>query len=625
MKKLPLFLLTLCSIGSLYSQQQTTKRQGSTNMPNTGFYETIPLRDMPAQTEQDRQAAEAHRDFLEARRKNLRPAFPNFKVPADISDPVRQQTAGSTASGQTLVNFDGQVAGGGCPPDPDGAVGLTQYVQAINSSYQVFSKTGTALTAVIDLKTIFPNIPGDDGDPIVLYDKFAGRWFIAEFQVSKAPCGFSVAISKTSDATGAYYVYNFSNPNWTTQNYPDYPKFSIWTDGYYMTGQFDPEAVVVLDRTRMLAGKTSAGLIYTPTPDPPHFFGGNNSLFSAAKTLDCDASALPPYGSPEYMVFYENISSGSPNDKIVFYKLVHDTTAKTLTISRADSLSPATFNGYFTGGTQKEISQPGAPNSLDVLDGTFNYRAPFMTFTGYNAVVLCNTVNVGGGVAGIRWYELRQTGVGKAWTIYQQGTYAPNDGISRWNGSIGMDMNGNIAIEYNVSNTTIYPGISYSGRMFGDPAGIMSATEVNAIAGSGSAVNCGSRWGDYSAMTLDPSDNLTYWVTNEYDKGGAEATRIFSFKLTSALGIKNPIDNAEFKVYQSAEALQVLATRLPSDERVQVDLFDLAGKQISSRFVQPESNAIQTTVPVGELVSGTYFVRIGNLNYQRVFKVLVTN
>jgi hypothetical protein len=622
MKKTALLLLALCGLRSLEAQP-AKQIQGSTYLPNTGFYETIPIRDMPLQTEQDRRAAEEHRDFLEARKKTLRPSFLNFKAQPEISDPARQHTAGNQVLGNPLVNFDGEVSGGGCPPDPDGSVGLTQYVQAINSSYQVYSKTGSALTGVIDFKSIFTNIPGDDGDPIVLYDKFADRWFIAEFQVSVAPCGFSIAISKTGDATGAYFVYNFSNPNWTTQNYPDYPKFSIWTDGYYMTGQFDPEAVVVLDRTRMLAGKSSAGLIYTPTPSSPHFFGGNNSLFSAAKTLDCDASALPPYGSPEYMVFYENKSSGSINDKIVFYKLVHDTTVHTLTIARADSLSPAAFSSYFTGGTMKEISQPGSPKSLDVLDGTFNYRAPFMAFTGYNAVVLCNTVNVGNGVAGIRWYEIRQTGAGHPWTIYQQGTYAPADGLNRWNGSIGMDMNGNIAIEYNVSNASIYPGISYTGRMFGDPAGTMTTAEVNAIAGSGPAVSCGNRWGDYSAMTLDPSDNLTYWVTNEYDKAGVEATRIFSFKFASVLGIRNPIDNAEFKVYQSTGGLKVLATKLPSDERVQVDLFDLSGRIISSRFVQPEANAIQTTMPLGEIASGAYFVRIGNLNYQRVFKVLV--
>jgi len=600
---------------------------------NTGFYETIPVRDMPTQTEADRAAAAAHHEWLEERREQAKEArraklFPNFKKQEEQPDPARQTEIGNRGLSAPLVNFDGQTDAGSCPPDPDGAVGPTQYVQAVNSTYQVFSKTGTALTGVLDLKSLFPTI-NDDGDPIVLYDKFAERWVITEFQVSNAPCGFSVAISKTSDATGAYYVYNFSNAMWTTSNYPDYPKFSIWSDGYYMTGQFSPEYLVVLDRTRMIAGKTSAGMILAADPTSPYYFGGNNSLYTSSKTLDCDASALPPYGSPEYLVFFENTNSGGFSNKIKFYKAVHDTTAHTLVVTRADSLSPTTFNAYLTGGTEKDISQPGSALSLDGLDGTFNFRAPFMMFTGYNSVVLSNTVNVatsGNPVAGIRWYELRQTAIGQPWTIYQQGTYAPADGASRWNASIGMDQDGDIALEYSVSSSTIYPSIRYTGRMAGDALGTMTGTETTAIAGTSPAVNCVNRWGDYSEMTLDLTDNVTFWNTNEYCKAGAEASRIFSFQLTtSPTGITNLIDLSEFKVYQTDNVVNVIASKLPSDENVQVDLFDIVGKQISSQIAKPVGNAIQTAIPVTGLATATYFVRVGNPNYQRVFKVHVSN
>ncbi len=626
MKKTNFLVAALALVTAMTAQDATKVQPTSTYILNTGFYETIPVRDMPAQTADERAIAIANHERIEERREARRPKFADFKKKDEQPDAARQTTRATHTLSAPLINVDGQTDANSCPPDPDGAVGTTQFVQAVNSSYQVFTKAGVAVGAAIDLKSLFPAIPSDDGDPIVLFDKFADRWVVTEFQVSTAPCGFSVAISKTADATGAYYVYNFSNAMWTTQNYPDYPKFSIWTDGYYMTGQFSPEYTVVLDRARMLAGKTSAGMILAAAPTSPYYFGGSNSLYTASKTLDCDASALPPYGSPNYQVFFENTNSGGFSDMIKMYKLVHDTTAHTLTVTRADSIAPTAFNSYFTGGSEKDISQPGSASSLDALDGTFNFRVPFMTFTGHNSIVLCNTVNTGSGVAGIRWYELQQTAIGQPWTIHQQGTYAPADGASRWNGSIAMDQDGNIGLQYTVSSSSIYPSIRYTGRYATDPLGTMTGTETSVVVGTTPAVNCVNRWGDYSEMTLDPVDNVTFWNTNEYCNAGAEASRIFSFNLTTnPTGIVNPIDLAEFKVYQSGSVISVSANKLPSDENVQVDLFDIVGKQISAQIARPANNAVQTTIPVGTLPTATYFVRIGNPDYQRVFKVHVEN
>ena len=494
----------------------------------------------------------------------------------------------------------------------------------------VYDKTGKVLKGPVDLKTIFPKIPSDDGDPVVLYDKFADRWFISEFQVSSDPCGFCIAISKTSDATGAYYVYYFTNSTWTTAGtYPDYLKFSIWSDGYYMTANlgFDasgnyiqPQQIMVMDRARMLAGKTSAGMIVQNYTFSPITFGGSNSLWNDAKIMDCDASALPPYGTPNYLVFYQNVSSGGYSDMIIIDKLKVDTAAKTLTISRWDSLAPTTFNGYFTGGTEKDITQPGSSKSLDALDGTFNFRVPFLSFTGYNSVVLSNTVNTGSDVAGIRWYELRQNTSTLHFSIYQQGTYAPSDGASRWNGSIGMDQDGNIAIQYAVSSSSVYPSIRYNGRMATDPLGTITGTEQSVIAGSSPAINCVNRFGDYSETTLDPSDGITFWNTNEYDGAGGENNRVFSFRLASTTGFSSPIDQASFKVYQDGQYVQVMANTLPSNDQVQVDLFDVVGKKISGQFVKPEGQSINMQVPVNGLATGIYFVRLGNNSYQRVFK-----
>ncbi|HTB06058.1 MAG TPA: T9SS type A sorting domain-containing protein [Bacteroidia bacterium] len=626
MKKITLATLAL-SAATLVSAQ--SNNPSSNYIPCSGFSISIPVRDMRDQTEAQREAAALHHDEIEANREAIKAAilskrFSRFVKAKEETDPAVQATDGVKTLTAPIINVDGQTMSSGCPPDPDGAVGSTQYVQAINSSYQVFNKSGAALTGVKDLVTLFPG-SSDDGDPIVLYDKFADRWFIAEFEISKSPVELLVAISKTNDATGAFYIYKFTNPGWSGSNFPDYPKYSIWSDGYYVTNQWpltgSGAQIGVMDRARMLAGKSSAGIVYTTAPTPPDYFGGNNSLFCSAKTLDCDASAIPPYGTPTYMAFFENTNSGGYSDEIVLYKMVHDTGLKTLTITKSDSLAPLAFNAYFTGGTEQEITQPGLANSLDALDGTFNFRVPFMSFTGYNSIVLCNTVNTGGLVAGIRWYELRQSGAGAPWSIYQQGTYAPSDGSSRWNGSIGMDQDGDIGLQYSVSSGSVYPSIRYTGRMASDPLGTMTGTETTVVTGSTTAVNCGNRWGDYSETTLDPSDNVTFWNTNEYDRGGAEATRIFSFELTSPKGIQNLIDLSEFKVYQTGNDLNVIASKLPSDDQVQVDMFDIVGKQLSTQYVKPTAGNLQIQINVSSLPKAMYFVRVGNINYQRVFKV----
>jgi hypothetical protein len=630
MKKLTMLVFAVAGAGSLVAQ---TNQQQSTYIPCSAFYETIPLRDMPLQTEKQRDAAALHHEQLEERRESARPKFDHFKKQEVETDPVLQSTDGIRALTAPIVNVAGGNDAGSCPNDPDGAVGLTQFVQAYNSSYSVYDKTGKLLKGPVDLATIFPKIPSDDGDPVVLYDKFADRWFISEFQVSSDPCGFCVAISQTGDATGAYYVYYFTNSTWTTAGtYPDYLKFSIWSDGYYMTANLgwngsgtyvQPQQIMVLDRARMLAGKQSAGMICQNYTFTPAAFGGNNSLWNDAKILDCDASALPPFGTPNFLVFFQTTAAGGSANEIIIDKLVTDTTKKTVTISKWDSLTTATFSSYFTGGTEKDITQPGSASSLDALDGSFNFRVPYMVFSGYNSVVLSCSANTGSNVSGIRWYELRQNTSTLHFSIYQQSTYAPSDGASRWNGSIGMDEDGDIAIEYAVSSSSIYPSIRYNGRLATDPINTITGTEQTAIAGSTKAINCANRFGDYSETTLDPTDNLTFWNTNEYDGGGTESNRIFSFKLGTTTGFANPIDNAQFKVYQNGNYLNVIGNTLPSNDDVQVDLFDVIGKQISTSTVKPSGNAIQTQIGVSGLARGAYFVRVGNVNYQRVFKVIV--
>ena len=188
------------------------------------------------------------------------------------------------------------------------------------------------------------------------------------------------------------------------------------------------------------------------------------------------------------------------------------------------------------------LPQPGIVNPeqyLDILSYRQRptFRLAYRNFKDYEALVTNQSVEARPGVAGARWYEIRRTGT--TYSLYQQGTYAPADGIHRWMGSIAQDKKGDMALGYSVVNgTTVYPGIRYTGRLAGDPLGQMTLGEGTIIDGSGVQTTTNSRWGDYTDMTVDPVDDCTFWYVNEYytlagqqSSAAGWQTRIASFKL----------------------------------------------------------------------------------------------
>lgn len=535
-------------------------------------------------------------------------------------DPVKQIISGVNALDTPLVNFKtSPLSAGFCPPDPDGAVGPDDYVEVDNCFMAVYDKSGKTIMAPREIGWLWDN--SNLGDPVALYDKFADRWFVSQLEDNWTT--LDVAVSVTNDPTGSYYIWYYN-----LGYLPDYPKYSIWSDGYYNTYQnfSGAEAVNVLERNRMLAGDPGAGLIINTIPGFSRY-EGNNIIALSPKTLDCDGN-LPPYGTPNFLLYFDNINSGGPADQIIIWKLVTDTAAKTLTITKYDSLTPAPFNADFSacGGGRANLQQPGQGASLDALDGTFNFRVPYMRFIGYNSVVLSNTVNLGDCIAGIRWYELRLNDTSMVWSIYQQGTYAPNDSINRWNASICMNNNGDISLAYTVSDSlTIYPGIRYTGRLAGDPLGQMTFAEQTAIPGASAQTNS-ARWGDYSCSNTDPSDGITFWHTNEYmGDSGIQHTRVFSFKLNQVTGVasKPQTPKASLSVYQMGSMLIVTAASVPGNEEVNISLFNVAGKQITSEWLKPQSGTVQTKINVSSLAFAAYLIRAGNMKFQVVQKVVI--
>jgi len=454
-------------------------------------------------------------------------------------DPVWQKQDGTVVplSRAPIQNFEGV---GNLsfvyPPDTQGDVSTGAYVQVVNMNFAVYSKTGTTLYGPADLITIWAGMPAPynvgDGDPIVLYDQAADRWIISQFSLpSTTQNAELVAISTTSDPTGSWYRYVFDFGN----KMPDYPKFGVWPDGYYLSfNQFVNQATwggvgtVVLDRAQMLIGAATTFI---------YFDLGASSDPSSMLPSDWDGVTPPVTNEPNYFTYFNDWSSPT-EDYLKIWQFHTDwVTPANTTFALAYSLVTAAFKSEICVATRGRcIPQPGTSIKLESLSDRLMYRLQYRNFGSYQTMVTNHTVDVDNtGHAGIRWYELRNSGSG--WGIYQQGTYAP-DVNHRWVGSVAMNSNGAIALGYSVSNSSsVYPGILYTGRRASDPLGEMTVAEQSIISGAGSQTGSAARWGDYSMMSVDPSDDNTFWYTTEYilTTGAANwQTRIASFTINNA-------------------------------------------------------------------------------------------
>ena len=485
---------------------------------------SIPLRDIPAIPA---------KDFDKPALEKENPPLPLIGH-VDGRDAVRQTKVVMGSSVAPLaatagVTFEGINQAGGCgncaPPDTNGDVGPNHYVQSVNSSFAIYSKTGTKLYGPAAINTIWSGFGGacqtrNDGDPIVLYDKQADRWMVSQFTAA-SPYNECIAISQTGDPTGAWYRYAFAL---STTDFPDYPHFGIMPAGYFMSVNWFANASTyagprpyVFDRAKMLLGQ------------PATFQTTSAALGSAIAPLqpaDQDGATAPSNATTGLFLSYS-----SP---FKLYKFnVNWATPASTTWTNSASVTPASFTALCAT-SRNCIPQSGTTQKLDGIGDRFMYRLVYRNMGTYESLLAVHSVRAGGTnakpVAGVRWYEIRNP-FGTP-SIYQQGTFGPADSVSRWMGSIAMDKNGSIALAYSASGSTTFPGIRYTGRLSTDALGTMGQGEGIMYAGTGyqSGVN---RWGDYSNLSVDPVDDCTFWFTTEYNnsKGWAWGTKIGSFKL----------------------------------------------------------------------------------------------
>jgi len=373
---------------------------------------------------------------------------------------------------------------------------------------------------------------------VVLYDQLADRWILTQF-TTRGPIYYNcVALSETGDPTGAYFRYAFS----TGVNFPDYPKYGVWPNAYFLsTREFAPDnsfagdGAYALERSEMIKGDPAARMVkFLLPPGTTPYLPGDGLLPS-----DLDGSRRPPGGSPNYFVgtMDDGAGRGAPFDGInIFQYSVVWNAHPSASFSLAAQLPGAQFDSIFpcSPTSRSCIPQPMTGNKVDILSYRQRptFRLAYRNFGTYETLVTNQSVEASPAIAGVRWYEIRR--MNGQFSVYQQGTFAPADGVDRWMGSIAMDRNGNIAIGYSVSNgDNVYPGIRYTGRLASDPLGQMTLREGVLINGSGSQ-RVSSRWGDYTDMTVDPTDDCTFWYVDEYYQTSSQRgwqTRIGSFRL----------------------------------------------------------------------------------------------
>jgi hypothetical protein len=415
------------------------------------------------------------------------------------------------------------------PPDTDGEVGATQYVQIVNEGYQVFDKTtGASLLGPASIESVWTGFGGvcqtaGEGDPVMLYDQIANRWLISQF--ANGLHDECIAVSTSSDATGTWNRYDF--PLGTNALF-DYPKIAVWPDAYYMTmNVFNSSGTAYLgpqawafDRTKMLAGMP-ATLITFPTLGPS---------FPPWLPADLDGSTLPPAGAPDSLVF---LPDNSPATYRVYHFHVDFTVPTNSTLTLFGS-SPAAGWSVLTA-LVPELGVSSS-NYLDNLADRLMFRLAYRNMGDHESLVGNWTVR-SNNVGGIRWFELRGVTAGPV-TTFQDSTYQP-DTTWRWMGSIAMDKKGDMALGFSASDATIFPQIRYTGRLSTDPINTLPQGEAHIIDGTGAQTDTSNRWGDYSDMTIDPVDDCTFWYTQEYYASTSSfnwRTQIANFKFPNCGG-----------------------------------------------------------------------------------------
>jgi hypothetical protein len=545
------------------------------------------------------------------------------------------------AHAQTVTTFEGidasQVAKPEYEVDPEGAVGTKQFMEWTNIYYQAWSKTSpftavwskpqavaTPFTAngLTECSTI-------EGDGVITFDRLASRWVLGahnQLTTTVTAYYYCVAVSSTDDLSSTslkWYTYAFPLDTILGTNssgslyFPDWPKIATWPDAYYMGADFqdvnngfqiDGIVVCAFDRADMLIGATAL------TPQcfrDPTTVGG---VFTGHSPIpaDVDGTTAPPTGSPEYFVSIQNpvldgVTTTSDTFNLWQFSVNWSNPAST-TFTQHTVTSPVYTPGCYEPVNPTntvcvpEPSTATTANYIDSVGDRFEYRFAYRNFGTYQSYLASHAVQVGSGAlsqTGIRWYELRGSGVP---AIYQSGTISPDTVNYRFMPSIAQDQNANAAVGYSISSASMHPSIAAS---YWSLTGQTSPTEISLYSGAGDEENT-YHFGSYTGMTVDPLDECTFWYVNEYFSANQIGTgkpiwqtRISNFALPTCGGVTvtpSSLTFASQAVGTTSASQQVILNNSQSTALTINNIF--GGGTDPSDFKQ--SNDCGSSVPAGE-------------------------
>ncbi len=463
--------------------------------------------------------------------------LPKFK------DPVLQSKMGKLQSRAAIRTFDAAVTSSR-PSDPTGAIGPNHYVNAWNRAFSIWDKNGNQLVPPASLFTIGGEFNTDNvTDPNVIYDEAADRFIMMIWALS--PNRLLLAVSQgPNPVTDGWYTYSFPVGSIN----PDFPKISVWSDGYYITTNSNPlhvetennPSVFVVERDKVLNGE-DASMISFPLP------GINTYGFYSPAGFHSVGPELPPPGNAPIIYLQDDAWQGISEDHLKLWLINVNWNIPMISsielsqqLGSADGVSP--FESNFDQGDFSNLSQPRGPD-VDALQGMMMYMTQYRRFSDHNSVVMNFVVDTEPGSevehAGIRWYELRQSKYGEPWTVYQEGTYAP-DNSDRFCGSIALDIRGNIGLGFTIIDDSqenpIFPSLHYTGRYADDPLGQMTVEEQ--VIFDGKSEDPSPRYGDYAHIYVDPTDGITFWHNGEVFNGLQRINKVGIFQI----GVEDPYD-----------------------------------------------------------------------------------
>lgn len=484
------------------------------------------------------------REIINYRGHPVGPSERGIDMPDASLQEVQGEAATSVGTGFPGASNDDNASVLGfivAPPDTDGDVGPDHFVQMINLLTTIYDKSGNVVQPSFPSNAFWSGIggncePNNQGDPIVVYDEQADRWMVSQFAFPDSFDTFSqcVAVSQTGDPTGAYNRYEFSFDNF---GFNDFPKHGIATDSITMMAnlfqrrgpnfRFAGSFLGVMDKNAMYAGNP-ASLI--------GFNLGTAEFGFVAADLDGPGTAPALFAT-----------AMSQLDLFDIWQIDVDWNTEDASASRIASIPITPFDADLCGASREAcIPQPENGPALEAISDRLSQRLQVRDFGSFRTMVTGHTVDVGSGRAGFRWYEFRETNGN--WTLYQEGTYGPNDGENRWMPSVAMNSAGDIGVGYLLSSENTFMSIGLAGQSAANSGtGVLDSEEMICAAGTGVQTDTG-RSGDYSATVVDPVTD-SFWHTNEYVVTTGQfnwATFVCGFQVGDGGGTSNNPPTAAF-------------------------------------------------------------------------------